>query len=435
MSATIEPSKKKSKKAINTKTKIEDVVAKPTSSPSASPEPTKKRKRDTKELEELEVDVTLPEPLSKKEARKAKKAKPSKSTSTKEDDTEEQGAEGAPKEEEKRSAHGIWIGNLSWTTTKALLNEFFTSNSTITPDQITRVHMPVPFKAAATKTQLKPQNKGFAYVDFTTEEVLAAAMELTESMLGGRRVLIKNARSFEGRPEKKEGVEVDSGPGAKPLNQKPPSKRVFVGNLSFDVTKEELSEHFNKAGKVLDLHMATFEDTGKCKGFSWVTFEELEAAESAVRGWTRIPVQGEEAASGSENDSDAEEVKKDGKNKKQKMRKWFINKLHGRPLRCEFAEDAQSRYKKRFGKEGKEGEAPLRGGAPADGGEALGEVDGEDKPKRSFKKKPRGDADIKPGAPTDFNKRRGRTAAAPSRDEAYKTGAITEAKGKKVTFD
>ena len=40
-----------------------------------------------------------------------------------------------------------------------------------------------------------------------------------------------------------------------------------------------------------------------------------------------------------------------GRKKKKKVRrnKKHINRLHGRELRCEFAEDAQTRYKKRFG--------------------------------------------------------------------------------------
>jgi len=36
--------------------------------------------------------------------------------------------------------------------------------------------------------------------------------------------------------------------------------------------------------------------------------------------------------------------------KKRKPRKWTVNKLAGRLLRCEFAEDPALRYRKRFGK-------------------------------------------------------------------------------------
>lgn len=435
MSTATDIPKKKSKKVRSTEPNVVDEPAL-----ASSPEPSKKRKRDTTQAEELEVDVTLPEPLSKADARRAKKSKPLRSSSSKtkaeadSDDDLHPPNTSASTEEAKRSDFGIWIGNLAWTTTKPMLNDFFLESASLTQDDITRINMPVPYKTPATKTTLKPQNKGFAYVDFATSSALAAALALSETTLGGRAVLIKNAKSFEGRPEKKQGVDEVAGPGAKPISQKPVSKRVFVGNLSFDVTKEDLSGHFNKAGKVVDLHMATFEDSGKCKGFAWVTFEETDAAEAAVRGWTRVPVKGEEADEEDSGDEEEADGKKEGKGKKQKSRKWFINKLHGRPLRCEFAEDAQSRYKKRFGKEDKDGQVP-RGGRDSTDAGAGARGGPQEKAKRDGRKKKReAVGDIAPGAPTDFSKRRGRTVQ-PSKEEAYKTGAITEGQGVKVTFD
>ena len=38
--------------------------------------------------------------------------------------------------------------------------------------------------------------------------------------------------------------------------------------------------------------------------------------------------------------------------RKIKMRKWWVNRLHGRTLKLEIAEDDQLRYKKRFKKDG-----------------------------------------------------------------------------------
>lgn len=43
-------------------------------------------------------------------------------------------------------------------------------------------------------------NKGFAYVDFESEQEVDEAVKLSESGLDGRRLLIKNAKSYEGRP-------------------------------------------------------------------------------------------------------------------------------------------------------------------------------------------------------------------------------------------
>ncbi|KAK5017427.1 Nucleolar protein 13 [Cryomyces antarcticus] len=265
-----------------------------------------------------------------------------------------------------RSQYGIWIGNLPWTATKDSLRTFLTDHAKVEEDKITRIHMPPPSGPPNPRQAIKPTNKGFAYVDLTTQEVLDKVISVSETLMSGRRVLIKNAKSFEGRPEKKEdGASAGGGAnGAAGVGEfksaKPPAKRIFVGNLGFDVEKDDLIEHFTPCGEVVDVHMATFEDTGKCKGFAWVTFDALEASEAAVKGWTMRPVEKDESESGADGEDVAEEEgTKDMTSKKKakgnKTRKWFVNRLKGRSLRCEFAEDAASRYKKRYGKVGAAG--------------------------------------------------------------------------------
>lgn len=416
--------------------------------------PPKKRKREDPQAEELEINVDLPEPPSKKALRKAKKQKTTAPSTTDaasktktdagddEQNTAETTAEAAANPETvKRSDYGVWIGNLPFGATKPLLREFFITNASgvITDAIITRVHMPAPANAKATRTQIKPLNKGFAYVDFSSEEALKAAMLLSETSMGGRKVLIKNAKSFEGRPEKEQ--DGDAAGTKQSKMGKPPSKRIFVGNLSFDVTVADLRENFQKCGVVADVHMATFEDSGKCKGFAWVTFEELVAAEAAVRGWALISQEDsedEEQQDGDEKDEadgDSNEKKKPtAKPKKQKKpRKWFVNRLQGRPMRCEFAEDPTTRYKKRFAKEAPDG-ADANGEQPA-----IEKVKSENSGQQKRRKKDTTDG-IKPGAPTDPSMRRGKSAyrekntGAAAPEARYRTGAITEATGKKMTF-
>ncbi|KAF2201813.1 hypothetical protein GQ43DRAFT_440239 [Delitschia confertaspora ATCC 74209] len=341
--------KKKSKKS---KSKTDDVTAKEAPAAETYDEntPTKKRKREILP-EEIVVDVNLPEPASKKALRKAKKAKtnPEATESAADGTTAEQtttkAADGETKGE-KRSQYGVWIGNLPWSATKATLRSFLTEHSDITDDQITRVHMPPPSKSTNAMGDFKPLNKGFAYVDFSTELAMYSAIALTETKMDGRRpLLIKNANNFEGRPKKAAG-EADGKDGnvAGAINGKPPNKRVFIGNLAFDVTKEDLEEHFGQCGEIALTHMATFEDSGKCKGYAWITFEDIEAATTAVRGYIFKQDEDDKDEESGDEDKPAKE------NKKQKKgRKWFINRLRGRDLRCEFAEDSTVRYNKRYG--------------------------------------------------------------------------------------
>lgn len=310
---------------------------------SEGPENPPSKKRKVIDAEEIEVDITAPEPPSKKALRALKKGKPLPPSKSGAENTPEPEEKKAKKTEvEKRSEHGVWIGNLAFHTSKEDLRTFLVEKSDLTEEMVTRIHMPGPNDTKSankvpTNKRRVDHNKGFAYVDFSTAQGVAYALELSEELLSGRRVLIKDNKSFEGRPDKTKEEQRKEG--------KPPSKRVFVGNLSFDVTEESLTEHFFKCGPIESIKIATFEDSGKCKGYGWIVFEELSAAESAVRGHVMVE---DEASDVSDSDSDSEDKPK----KKGKMRKHWVNKIKGRPLRMEFAEDAQVRYKKRYGKDG-----------------------------------------------------------------------------------
>lgn len=373
------------------------------------------KKRKLQDGPELEIDISAPEPPSKKALRKAKKAK---KTDEEDKDTDNPKTEKAETKDTadsqaKRSEYGVWIGNLSFNTTKDDLRQFFIDNCSFPNDTITRVHMPKgPEKFG------RPQNKGFAYVDFSTPKALEEAIGLSEQLLAGRRVLIKNANSFEGRPEKTadQGNTVTA---AKPGH--PPSRRIFVGNLSFDVTKESLEEHFAKCGTVANVHMATFQDSGKCKGYAWVEFEEIASAEAAVRGFVmeKEEEEGEEEeeaepSDSSDSDEESKKPKKKSKKKSKKpfQRRIWVNQLLGRRMRMEFAEDATTRYKKRFGKDG-EGKKNSQPAITEDGAEPS-----EEQPRVRKQRRPSIDD------------------SRYSKETVQRlSGAIVEAQGKKVTFD
>ncbi|CAI6333827.1 unnamed protein product [Periconia digitata] len=381
----------------------------------------KKRKREIVP-DEIEIDINLPEPASKKAARKAKKAKTQPPTANGAADptdattTTDAAVSGTLPDATKRSDHSVWIGNLPWSANRDLILTFLTTNAEIKPSDITRIHMPAPKAPPRPNwTDDKPQNKGFAYVDFASELAMYAAIALTETRMDNRPLLIKNSKNFEGRPDKPkdDGTTTyatdGTGKGAKraPGTQEPkaPSRKVFVGNLAFETSKEDLESHFAPCGTVEHIHMATFEDSGKSKGFAWVSFEDIEAATCAVKGFIH---QVDDAG---------------------KKRKWKLNKLMGRELRCEFAEDGSTRYQKRFGKEkggdvkifddGDEGSVhPSRRQRPA-GSEGRGRGGGGG---GGFK--PRGKVDPRSIASGKAHANAPRASA-----------AIVESKGKKTTFE
>ena len=294
----------------------------------------KLRKRKRKEtIEDLIIDPSLPEPISKKSQRKQKKLNNAKKVDKEEESSQNRDIPQIDSiknsnNTQERSAYGVWIGNLPWSASKSTLREYITSKTALDENVITRMHMPVPKKNSPSGA-IKIYNKGFVYVDLRDECTLKSVLLLNESLMGGRKLLIKNAKDFEGRPEKVDARHNETREEALAKPNRSKSKRIFVGNLGYDVTKDDLYSHFQIFGEVSDLHVATFEDTGKCKGYAWITFFSQETAEQAVKGYIN-----------SSTGMDA----RDGKRKKS------ANKMQGRLLRCEFAENPSTRYRKRYGK-------------------------------------------------------------------------------------
>jgi RNA recognition motif-containing protein len=59
--------------------------------------------------------------------------------------------------------------------------------------------------------------------------------------------------------------------------------RLYVGNLPFTVTEEELRELFGRHGAVQSVNVVTDRETGRPRGFAFVQFEDPTGAEAAMR--------------------------------------------------------------------------------------------------------------------------------------------------------
>jgi RNA recognition motif-containing protein len=60
------------------------------------------------------------------------------------------------------------------------------------------------------------------------------------------------------------------------------SKKLFVGSLSWDTNDEGLRNAFSAHGEVSEAVVISDRDTGRSRGFGFVTFEDDEAADKAV---------------------------------------------------------------------------------------------------------------------------------------------------------
>jgi cold-inducible RNA-binding protein len=69
------------------------------------------------------------------------------------------------------------------------------------------------------------------------------------------------------------------------------SKKIFVGNLSFQTTENDLSDAFAQFGPVEAVAIITDRDTGRSKGFGFVTMK-AEDADKAIASMSGAELNG-----------------------------------------------------------------------------------------------------------------------------------------------
>jgi len=60
------------------------------------------------------------------------------------------------------------------------------------------------------------------------------------------------------------------------------SNRIFVGNIPYDATEQELRDFFQKAGKITQVVIPKDRESGKPRGFAFVEFETAAQMQEAV---------------------------------------------------------------------------------------------------------------------------------------------------------
>lgn len=59
--------------------------------------------------------------------------------------------------------------------------------------------------------------------------------------------------------------------------------KLYVGNLSYDTTEDGLRTAFEQSGTVVEVAMIKDRDTGRMKGFAFVTMSSAEEAQKAIQ--------------------------------------------------------------------------------------------------------------------------------------------------------
>jgi nucleolin len=111
---------------------------------------------------------------------------------------------------------------------------------------------------------------------------LDAAVALDGGSMMDRYLAIKVAESTGSKPAF--GGARNTAPRDQPLSAKPEGcKTVFVGNLAWNASEDDIKAAFAECGNVWNVRLAMDRETGKPKGFAHVEFEDEAGPEAAVK--------------------------------------------------------------------------------------------------------------------------------------------------------
>ncbi|KAM3858376.1 polyadenylate-binding protein 1A-like [Diretmus argenteus] len=112
-------------------------------------------------------------------------------------------------------------------------------------------------------------SKGYGFVHFETQEAAERAIEKMNGML------LNDRKVFVGRFKSRKEREAELGARAKEFTN------VYIKNFGEDMDEEKLREVFSKYGNAMSIRVMT-DDSGKSRGFGFVSFERHEDAQRAV---------------------------------------------------------------------------------------------------------------------------------------------------------
>ncbi|MEX1048472.1 MAG: RNA-binding protein [Akkermansiaceae bacterium] len=70
--------------------------------------------------------------------------------------------------------------------------------------------------------------------------------------------------------------------------------KLFIGNLSYDTTEQQISEALVEVGAIVNFHRPNDFATGRPRGFAFVTLENREIGEKALEVLNQMKIDGRE---------------------------------------------------------------------------------------------------------------------------------------------
>ncbi|KAL2933696.1 28 kDa ribonucleoprotein chloroplastic [Bienertia sinuspersici] len=174
---------------------------------------------------------------------------------------DEEGGEGFPEPPEEAK---LFVGNLPYDVDSEKLAQIFDGAGVV---EIAEVIY----------NRETDRSRGFGFVTMSTVEEAEKAVEMLNGYdMNGRLLTVNKAAPRGSRPER-------------PPREFEPSCRVYVGNLPWDVDNARLEQVFSEHGKVLSARVVSDRETGRSRGFGFVSMaseSEMNDAIAALDGQT-----------------------------------------------------------------------------------------------------------------------------------------------------
>jgi len=156
----------------------------------------------------------------------------------------------------------LYVGNLSFDTDENALRAAFEVHGTVTD-----VFLP--------SDRMSGRPRGFGFVTFASRsDAETAISKMDQTDLDGRTIKVNESRpKGEGGPRRSSGG--GGGGGFNPDGKE--EVKLYVGNLSFDTEEQTIRDFFGQYGSVSDCFMPTDRDSGRPRGFAFVTMPAADA--------------------------------------------------------------------------------------------------------------------------------------------------------------
>ncbi|XP_077252892.1 30 kDa ribonucleoprotein, chloroplastic-like [Tasmannia lanceolata] len=174
----------------------------------------------------------------------------------------------------------LFVGNLPFTVDSATLAGLF--------ERAGNVEM-----VEVIYDKLTGRSRGFGFVTMSTvEEVEAAAQQFNGYELDGRPLRV----NFGPPPPKDDlssrGFRGGGGGGGGGGGSVDASNRLYVGNLSWGVDDSALETLFSEQGKVMEARVVYDRESGRSRGFGFVSYSSAQEANSAISELNGVDLDG-----------------------------------------------------------------------------------------------------------------------------------------------